>query len=65
MRKNEISKADNSELIVDYVISFSSLISNYNTNRGIKQLEAHCTDLEKEIVKRGILTEEQIKRINL
>lgn len=64
MRKSEIKKAADNELIVDYVSSYSSLILNYNLGRGIKQHEKHCHDLEQELLSRGLLTEEDIKHLN-
>ena len=63
-RKREIPKAKDNELVADYVNSYALLFYNYNTNGGIKQLQAHCNDLEKELLKRGLLTEEQVKFFN-
>jgi len=34
-------------------------------NMGIKQLEKQCANLEEELLKRGLLTEENIKRLNM
>ena len=64
MRKNEIPKAKNNELLVDYIRSYSEWGENSILGRGVKQLERHCADLEKELVKRGILTEEDVKHLN-
>lgn len=64
MRKNEISKAKDNELIVDYVRSFAMLIRNDALRCGTKQLEKHCKDLEAELIKRGILTAEDINYLN-
>lgn len=63
MRKNEIKKATNNALIVDYVKTYSSLCLNINLGMGTKQFENHCNDLEKEMLNRGLLTEEDIKSL--
>ena len=39
MRKTEIPKAKNNELVKDYVTSYALLSLNYNLGRGTKQLE--------------------------
>ena len=64
MTKAEIKKAQNHELIVDYVRSYSSLMYNYNCGGGVKMLEKHCNDLEMELLKRGLLTEAEVKYLN-
>lgn len=64
MRKNQIPKSKDNELIFEYVNSYAKLLLNYNQNKGIKQLEKHCADLEKELLNRRLLTEEQIKELN-
>lgn len=64
MRKNQIPKSKDNELIFEYVNSYAKLLLNYNQNKGIKQLEKHCNDLEKELLNRGFLTEEQIEYLN-
>ena len=68
MTKQEIKKATNNELIVDYVRTYSSLCVNLNSapweNRGTKRYEQHCHDLETEMVTRGILTEEDVQHLN-
>ena len=63
MRKTEIAKAPDNDLIVDYVLSYSRLCLNINLDRGTKQLSAHCADLENELVKRGLLKEADVKRL--
>lgn len=65
MRKNEIPKAPTNRLIVDYVRSSAEHAANLNLDRGTKRLSQHCADLEKELLKRGILTEEDVKELNL
>lgn len=63
MRKDEIPNAPDNRLIVDYVRSYSQLVSNMQLGRGVKRLSDHVTDLERELVKRRILTEEDIKSL--
>lgn len=65
MKKSEIKKATNNELIVDYIQSYSSLCLNINAGRGTKQYSNHCSDLEKELVSRGLLTENDVRTLNL
>lgn len=65
MTRKEIGKAENNKLIVDYVQTYSLLTLKYNTGGGTKQHERHCVDLEKEMVKRGILTEEDVEHLNM
>ena len=64
MKKSELKSAKINELIVDYVQSYSMLSLNYNLNKGTKQLEKHCEDLEEELTKRNILTQEDIKKLH-
>ena len=64
MNKSEIKKAENHALISDLVNSYSRLLLNYNFNKATKQLEKHCADLEKELLDRGLLTQEEIKILN-
>lgn len=64
MRKSEIKKSTDNDLLVDYIQSISSLFLNFNAGKRTNQLSIHCSDLEKEIVSRGILTEEDIRKVN-
>lgn len=64
MRKSEIKKAKDNELLVDYISSVTSLHLNYNLNKKTEQLTKHCHDLEEEIIKRGILTTEDVRKVN-
>ena len=63
MRKNEIAKAKDNDLITEYAVSYATMLLNYNLGRGMKQIESHCRDLEEELFKRGLLTEENLKRL--
>ncbi len=65
MRKNEISKAKDNDLITEYVSSYATLLLNYNLDKGTTQAEKHCKDLEAELLKRNILTEENIRTLNV
>lgn len=64
MRKTEIPKAKENDLITEYVSSYATLLLNYNLSRGTTQAEKHCRDLEAELLKRGLLTEENIRELN-
>ena len=64
MKKSEIAKAKDNDLITEYVSSYASLSTNYNLKLGTKRLEQQCIALETELLKRGILTIENIERLN-
>lgn len=51
----------NNDLIVDFVKTYSRLCLNTNFNKPTKHLEKHFDKLCNELVKRGILTSEDIK----
>lgn len=53
-----------SEIIVDYVTSYAWHMTNYNLGRGTERLAKHLRDLEEQLLKRGILTPEQIEYLN-
>lgn len=65
MRKNEIKKAKDNELIVDLVLSFGIWCRNVNLGLGEKRLGSHCKDLEEELLKRGVLTEEDVRLLHM
>lgn len=65
MRKTDIPKLADNDLITEYVRVYASLLMNTNMNMGVKQLEKQCANLEDELLKRGLLTEENIKRLNM
>lgn len=65
MTKREIPKAKDNDLIAEYVSSYATLLLNYNLSRGVIQAEKHCKDLEAELLKRGILTEENIRSLSM
>lgn len=60
MRKNEVKKVADNELIVELANIYSMLLVNYNDgNRGTKQLSKQLEWLTDEMVKRGLITETQ------
>lgn len=63
MKKSEIENLPDNKLIVEYVRHSNELTSNYVLNRGVKRLQVICTNMEDELVKRGILNDEDIKRL--
>lgn len=63
MKKSEIENLPDNKLIVEYVRHSNELTSNYVLNRGVKRLQVICTSMENELVKRGILNDEDIKRL--
>lgn len=65
MTKAEIKKAATNKLIVDYVQTYSTMRLNINIGGGTKRNSAHCADLEKELVAHGVLTEEDVKLLNM
>ena len=64
MNKKEMRLASDGDLIVEYVITAANESSNFVLDRGIVQIQKHRKTLEEEILKRGILTEKQIRRAN-
>lgn len=64
MRKADIPKMANNELIVEYVDAYASFLLNYNANRGIKRYEVLIAALEAELMKREILTQDDITRLS-
>ena len=64
MTKREIKFAEHHELIVDLVRSYAGLCVNYNTGGGTKRYAQHCEDLQAELLKRGLLTEAEVKFLN-
>lgn len=65
MTKQEIKKAKDNELIVDYVQTVSLRDSNYVLGRGTERADKHAHDLEIELVNRGLLTEDDVRLLNM
>lgn len=63
MRKSEIKKAKDNELVAEYAVVYSMYCTNINTGGGTKQLSARLIALEEEMLKRGLLTQEDIERL--
>lgn len=58
-------KLSDNELICEYVKSqIRWTIKETNTHYSTTTIRKHCEKLERELVKRGILTAEDIKDIN-
>ena len=64
MTKTEMKKAADNEIIYRYIKAYSSLTLNINLGGKTKSLETELTNLNDEMLKRGLLTEEQIRRLN-
>ena len=65
MRKCDIPKLANNDLITEYVLTYSMLLLNFNSGRGTKQYEGQCKALQAELLKREILTPENINELAL
>jgi len=64
MTKQEIKKSTNNELIRESIRTYGFLLQNSILRRGTKQLEKHWSDCCDELVKRELLTEEDVKHLN-
>lgn len=66
MQKKEMKNATDSEIIMDLITSYSSWTLALNIPRySAKRIGEHVKDLENEALKRNILTQEQIERLNM
>lgn len=64
MKKSEIKKVTNNELITEYVRTYSLRDVNWILERGTERLSRQCKDLERELIARGILTTEDVNYLN-
>ena len=64
MTKKEIIEAKDSKLVYEYATNYALLLMNYNLGKGTKQLQAYCNNLERELLKRGLLTDEYVEKLN-
>lgn len=64
MTKQEMKTATDGEIIVDYVKTYSIYRLNLNLGGGTKQAAKHLETLDAEILKRGILSQDQIDYLN-
>lgn len=65
MKKTEIPKLKDNELIRSYVQTYGFLMRNMNIGRGEKRLSDQCKALEGELIKRNLLTEEDVRMLDL
>lgn len=64
MNKREMKTVSDGDLIVEYVKTAADEASNYVLDRGIVKIQQHRKALEEEFLRRGILTDRQIRRAN-
>lgn len=64
MTKQEVKKSTNNELIRESMRTYGFLLQNWTLRKGLKQLEKHWSDCCEELIKREILTEEDVKYLN-
>lgn len=64
MKKSEIKNLTDRELIVEYVRAYSHYDTNFILRRGIEQLAKQLRNIEAELIKRNILTEDDINYLN-
>ena len=65
MTRKELRKATDGDIIVEYVLTAAKHAVNQNSyDRGIARLAQHLRDLDAEMLRRGILSQEQIDRLN-
>lgn len=66
MKKSEIKKASNAELVFDYITSFSRAVLAENFSDIPKtRLNKHLNDLAAEMLNRELLTQDHIKKLNM
>ena len=59
MRKNEIRKTSDHELIFETIKTYSELMCNLSLKRSAKQLESHLRDVVSEMLNRNLLTKSE------
>ena len=64
MTKQEVKKSPDHTLILELAMTYSTLLVNWNLGRGTKQAEKHLADVTEEMRKRGLLSIDDIKRLN-
>lgn len=64
MTKKELKTATNNKLIIDLASTYANLITNFNLGRGTVQHEKHLKDLQEEMLKRELLTQEDVDYLN-
>jgi len=63
MTRKEMKTALDSQLIVDYIDTMAEFCVKLNTGGKFDRLSKHLDDLDAEMLKRFILTPEQIKHL--
>lgn len=64
MMKKQLRFARDGEILVDYIMTSCKYAVNLNIGRGTKALWEHMKELEKEIIKREILTQVEVDYLN-
>lgn len=64
VKKSEMKTAPNNKLIVDLVETYADFYWNYNCGASTIRIEKHWNDLDEELVKRGLLTKDDVKRMH-
>ena len=65
MDRKKIKVVPDNELIIEYINTYAEFCVNLNLGRPTTRIWKHWEDLDKEVLKRGILTEEQIARLHM
>lgn len=65
MNKKEIKTVPNNELLIEYIKTYSLYDVNTVLRRGTTNAYKHLQDLEEELIKRNIFTQEDIRQLNL
>lgn len=64
MTKHELKKVEEHELITESINTYARLLVNHYAKMGVKQLEKHWSDCCDEMIKRGIITKEDVDYLN-
>ena len=65
MDRKSLKVATDKEVLIDFINTYAEFCVNMNLSRGTQRLWKHWIDLDKEMVKRGIFTEDEIARFHL
>lgn len=65
MTKKEIKNLADNTLIMEYVLTYSHRDSNFVLGRGTEQLSKQAKNFEDELIRRNILTEADVAKLNL
>ena len=65
MTKQEVKKSSDNELITEAIWTYGRLLQNFIARRGTAQLEKHWNDCAGELVKRNLITENDVKWLNM